>query len=300
MAMMPKGEPRSVSDPLAEPYDEMIRAATRDGFSPPTGRLDFNKPAGEGGGYVKIGDRWYRSAGNGQANVLVPADNPSYSPAELAQRREAVERALFDASQPMAGVASGFAALVGASSEARDVARVIGAAADTALSFGASRTPPAPRAARSGQVSPPPEVRPGIRYGELNAKGQATGVNATITESMIGTGTKANRRLYPPGWSGNGTLHNESRGHLYANILGGSGGETRNMVTLTQYPMNSPWMRDFEVSMARKVRNGEIVEYFGIPLYGNGPAPAAILLTAHGSKSGTSAKVIGNPAGRRK
>lgn len=300
MATMPKGEPRSVPDPLGEQYDEMVRTAGRGGFSPPDRRLDFSKTPRGGGAYVKIDDRWYRSVDNGRANVLVPASDPRSSPLELAQRQQAAGRALFDASHTMAGAAAGLATMAGASPRVRDVARVVGAAADTALAFGTARAPPPPGSARSGQPAPPTQMRPSIRYGELNAKGQATGVNATLTASMLNTGTRANRRLTPPGWSGNGRTYNEARGHLNARQLGGSGDDMRNLVTLTQSPANSPWMQNFERSVARRVRDGEVVEYFATPLYGGRLPPSAIALTAHGARGGTSALVVGNPVGRRR
>src|SRR5262249_48487562 len=40
-----------------------------------------------------------------------------------------------------------------------------------------------------------------IEYGPLDALGRPTGVRATITEDMIGTGTAANPSITPPGWS---------------------------------------------------------------------------------------------------
>lgn len=299
MAKMPKGQPRSVPDPLAEQYAKMIEDASREGFSGPDRRLDFSDAPRGDGSLVKIGDNWYRSMDNGQAQVLVPVANPLFSPAELAQQQQGIRQALLDASYPIAGAASGVAALAGASPAARDLARMLGAAVDTTLSLGAARRPPAPRAVRA-EVVPPPQVRPSARYGELNAKGQAGGMNATLASPMLGTGTRANRRLTPPGWSGHGTNYNEGRGHLLAAGLGGSGRDMRNIVTLTQNPTNTPWMQDFERAVARRVQDGEVVEYSATPLYGDALRPSALLLTAHGSKNGTSAKVVSNTARRRK
>lgn len=299
MAKMPKGQPRSVPDPLGDPYDAMIRTVSQQGFSGPDRRLDFSAPPRGDGALSKIGDDWYRYVDNGQAQVLVPVANPRFSPAELAQQQQGARRAMFDASYPFAGAASGVAALAHASPAARDLARVLGAAVDTTLSFGAPRRPPAPRAVRT-QVVPPPQVRPSARFGELNAKGQATGMNATLTPPMLGAGTRASRSLIPPGWSGHGKDYNEARGHLLAAGLGGSGRDMRNIVTLTQDPVNTPRMRGFEQAVARRVRGGEVVEYSATPLYGDASRPSAVLLTAHGSTSGTSAKVISNQAGRRK
>lgn len=277
----------------------MIKDASREGFSGPDRRLDFSAPPRGDGALSKIGDDWYRYVDNGQAQVLVPVANPRFSPAELAQQQQGIRRALFDASYPIAGAASGVAAFVNASPATRDLARMLGATVDTTLSLGAARRPPAPGAVKAAVV-PPPQVRPSARYGEVNAKGQAGAMNATLASPMLGTGTRADRRLTPPGWSGHGRNHNEGRGHLLAANFGGSGRDMRNIVTLTQNPTNTPWMRDFEQGVARRLRGGEVVEYSATPLYGDGLRPSAVLLTAHGSKNGTSAKIISNKAKRRK
>jgi hypothetical protein len=60
-------------------------------------------------------------------------------------------------------------------------------------------------------------------------------------------------------------------------------------------------MQTFENGVARRVRSGEVVEYSAKPLYSRGVLPpSAILLTAHGSRDAPSARIINNPAGRRK
>lgn len=298
MARMPKGEPVSVPDPAGELYDEMVRRAQQDRFSPPDRRTDFSRTS-RGGSNVKIDGQWYRSMDNGRTNVLVPAGDLSLTPAELAQQQQAAREALFDANNTMAGVAVGLATLAGASLSGRRKARVAGAAVDAALMGAATRARSPAISATLPELSQS-QIRPSVRYGTLNTSGQATGVNATVTAPMLGTGTRANPKLSPPGWRGNGSFNNEARGHLYANNLGGSGDNIRNLVTQTQQPMNSPWMRDFELSVARRVRNGEVVEYFATPLYGKAQPPAAILLMAHGSRGKTSGVIVDNPAGRRK
>jgi hypothetical protein len=119
---------------------------------------------------------------------------------------------------------------------------------------------------------------------------------------MLGTGAAVNPRLRPPGWQGNGRHFNEARGHLLARSLGGAGGlEGRNFVTLTQKGANTPQMRDFERNVAQRVRAGEVVEYSVTPLYDHGALPpSAVLTTAYGSRRAPSARLIRNPAGRRK
>ena len=161
-------------------------------------------------------------------------------------------------------------------------------------------------AQRARQMTPPrsepdPEgfQRPNIRYGNLNGIGQASGVTATLTEPMLGTGTKANWRRTPPGWQGNGREYNEARGHLLAKRLGGSGGDVRNLVTLTHRGANTPQMQGFENNVARRVAGGEVVEYSATPMYDNGALPpSSVLVTAYGSRGMPSARFIPNPAGR--
>ncbi|MFD0391843.1 DNA/RNA non-specific endonuclease [Streptomyces nogalater] len=90
-------------------------------------------------------------------------------------------------------------------------------------------------------------------------------MHATITRDMIGQGTDANAALRPPGFV-HGTKHNQARGHMLAQILGGSGDTLDNLFTITQNPTNSPHMRDLELQIRDAVlgsddRPGEIVQY---------------------------------------
>jgi hypothetical protein len=166
--------------------------------------------------------------------------------------------------------------------------------------------PGVPRIRRRAQVEParfvsPSEPQDSLRYRQPNANGQARGASATITGSMLNTGTKSNRRLKPSGWQGHGRKYNEARAHLIANLLGGTGRDMANLVTMTQNGANTPQMRDFEMDVARRVRQGEVVEYSATPLYSPGTLPpSAILMTAYGSRGGPSAKVIQNPTAFRR
>ena len=138
----------------------------------------------------------------------------------------------------------------------------------------------------------------GINYGELDELGRPTGVNATITQDMIGTGTPANPEIIPPGWSGNGTVFNEARGHLIGAQLGGSGDVAENLVTLQQNPANSPIMRGFETSIRNAVENGEVVNYSATPIYnGTNLVPRGITLSGSGSGGFGLDVTILNPAG---
>lgn len=134
----------------------------------------------------------------------------------------------------------------------------------------------------------PPLARPSINasgnviLGELDDLGRPTGVVATITEDMIGTGSAANPAIRPPGFAGG--ANNHSRGHLLANIFGGSGTDARNLVTLFQRNANSPNMRHFENQVRSAIDGGEVVNFRVIPIYsGNSSIPAGVTMTARGS-----------------
>ncbi|MFE4674503.1 DNA/RNA non-specific endonuclease [Streptomyces sp. NPDC056723] len=51
-----------------------------------------------------------------------------------------------------------------------------------------------------------------------------------------------------------GTDHNQGRGHMLAQALGGSGGTLDNLFTITQNPKNSPHMRDLELQIRDAAR----------------------------------------------
>jgi len=253
---------------------------------------------------VAIGGQTYREYDNGRAKVLVPVDASQLSPAQLEERRRAVARVQFMTGSPLGAAAFGLASLARLSPGARDAALAAGGLADLTLGTVVPRATPARNSTppAQGQLAPSGWPRPNVNYRDLNAKEQATGVAATLTTPMLGTGARASRQLTPPGWQGNGNRYNEARGHLLAKSLGGAGGrESGNFVTLTQNGANSPQMRDFERALDRRVRGGEVVDYSITPLYDDGVLPPSlIVLTAHGSRGGPSARLIRNPAGRRK
>jgi hypothetical protein len=137
-----------------------------------------------------------------------------------------------------------------------------------------------------------------IDYGSLDALGRPTGVKATITRDMIGTGTAANPSIIPPGWSGNGAVHNEARGHLLARQLGGSGDVPANLVTLQQNPVNSPVMRGFENSVRAAVEGGQTVNYSSTPIYnGSNLVPRGVTLKGVGSGGFDMHVTVLNPPG---
>jgi hypothetical protein len=319
MARMPRGEPRSVPDVAGDQYDAMMReerwkrltadaaggklsfASDEASLRPSESLSDRMKRAPRPEPTVTIGGRTYRAVDNGRANVLVPVSDPQVSAAQLAERRRAVSRVAFMADSPLGSAAYDLATAMNTSPQVRDGALVAGGLADAAMSGGAFRSPPARNSPppQRAQAAPPTLPRSSIRLRELNEKGQARGVTSTITEPMLGTGTEASQRLRPPGWQGNGRDFNEARGHLLANSLGGSGEDMRNLVTLTQNPANSPYMRDFEGRVAQRVRDGEVIEYSALPIYRDGVLPpSSVLLTAYGSRGAPIARLVQNPAGR--
>ncbi len=234
-----RGGVKSRSDfEFVEPlYDAILRGEHRKnaplqpgaGVSPPLGFATSSYPeidAVRQGGplvrpQVRIGQQWYREENRGRANTLVPTAGPLISPETLAAHRRALDRVEFMADHPLGGAAYGIAAATGASPQARNAAMMVGSAIDT----GMQGVAPLGATVR-GPIAPPPQQPPlptlrrsAIRHGDLNARGQATGVTATVTEPMLGTGTKAARD--PLGWRAKSGLH---RGHLLARELGGLGG----------------------------------------------------------------------------
>jgi hypothetical protein len=313
LAQMPRGESRSVPDPDGEQYDEMLRrerlkraineAAAGDQSASagkpysvatdPNLRFLFEDPHPK----QPVGALDDRTL---DSRDIVHPRNPQLSSDELAARRQALDRVAVMAGNPLAAAAYGVAALIGASPQARDRALLAGGAADAlvmgAAPFGASR-PGGIAPTRAGLPVQQFDT-PAIRYRELNAEGQARGVNSTLSSPLLGTGTRAYWRRTPPGWQGE--KYNQARAHLQGRQLGGDGRDTRNLVTMTHHGANTPQMRDFENAIARRVAAGEVVQYSATPIYGGGvDPPAGVLLTAHGP-NGSSARYVHNPAGFRR
>lgn len=251
---------------------------------------------------VSIKGRLYEQVDNGGANVLIPyGDYPVAAPLNV-EAPAAVERVDLMLSSPIGGAAYGLSTLFGAPQNVRDAALMAGATADMALRFapgaGVSRNPPVAMELEAGALV---SQRPRIVNAGLNSKGQPGVGRATVVAKMLGTGTETNRRLKPAGWSGNGRIKNEARGHIIGSQLGGSGRVIENLMTLTQNPTNSSHMRLFENMVARLARNGDVVDYQVMPLYSDGYLPpSGVLMVAMGSKGSRAARVIQNPAGNPK
>lgn len=106
-----------------------------------------------------------------------------------------------------------------------------------------------------------------INYHSLDSLERATGADALLKQSMIGTGTSANSSIRPPGFISGKDPYGHSRGHLIGKQLGGSGDDERNIVTLYQTPVNSPYMTKYENQIRAALDKGETVRYRVTPIY---------------------------------
>jgi hypothetical protein len=140
------------------------------------------------------------------------------------------------------------------------------------------------------------------RYHALDPEGRATGMSSSISPEGLGDleGSSANGAIEPSGWSGNGTSFNEARGHLLANLLGGSGDLEENLVTLTQDPVNTPIMsNEIEGPVYNAVKAGETVQYNVRAIYAaeGQRAPMALQIDAFGNNGFSLSRRLINPAG---
>ncbi|MFB7240489.1 LamG-like jellyroll fold domain-containing protein [Streptomyces sp. NPDC056269] len=139
-----------------------------------------------------------------------------------------------------------------------------------------------------------------VRYRGLDDLGRPQGIDASVSPRMLDKGSEAGKTR-TPGWRGNGTSFNEARGHLLAGRLGGAGKgkyARRNLVTLTQDPVNSPLMRDLiEAPIYNAVKKGETVQYSVKPVYGGGnPIPIRLEFEAFGNRGFQLSGFLDNPA----
>lgn len=118
-----------------------------------------------------------------------------------------------------------------------------------------------------------------IKYGRLDSRGRATAANALITKNMIGKGTSANPNIRPAGFRSGRAGH--ARGHLIGRQLGGSGDTMKNLVTLYQNPVNTPYMTRYENEVRDVAESGTPVRYRVTPIYKKGQAmPVSIKMEA--------------------
>ena len=106
-----------------------------------------------------------------------------------------------------------------------------------------------------------------IKYHALDSLGRATGADALLTKKMINTGTSANSEIRPPGFVSGKAPYNHSRGHLIGRQMGGSGDDPRNLTTLYQNPVNTPYMTKYENMIRQALEDGQTVRYRVTPVY---------------------------------
>lgn len=106
-----------------------------------------------------------------------------------------------------------------------------------------------------------------IDYHSLDSLGRATGAEALLKPAMVNTGTSANKDIRPPGFISGLDPTNHSRGHLIGRQLGGSGDDARNLTTLYQTPVNTPFMTKYENQVRQALDKGETIRYRVTPVY---------------------------------
>lgn len=106
-----------------------------------------------------------------------------------------------------------------------------------------------------------------ISYHPLDSLSRATGADALLKPDMVNTGTPANKDIRPPGFVSGLAPTNHSRGHLIGRQLGGSGDDAKNLTTLYQTPVNTPFMTKYENQVRQALDRGETVRYRVTPVY---------------------------------
>ena len=104
-----------------------------------------------------------------------------------------------------------------------------------------------------------------ITYQSLDQLGRATEANALLKPEMVGTGSAANKDIRPKGFISGDANH--ARGHLIGRQLGGSGNDPRNLTTLYQNPVNTPFMTKYENQIRKALDQGETIRYRVQPIY---------------------------------
>ena len=108
-------------------------------------------------------------------------------------------------------------------------------------------------------------------YGNLDDWNRVTTMDAMVTPNMYDTGTDADSRILPTGWkkSEQNASNPEqlNRGHLLADVLGGSGEDWRNLVTLYRNA-NYPTMYFAAEDIVKSaIQHGSVVRYRVTPIF---------------------------------
>lgn len=100
-----------------------------------------------------------------------------------------------------------------------------------------------------------------IVYENLDNLKRPQGAYALLKKAMINTGTSANRDIRPVGFISGEKPYYHSRGHLIGRQLGGSGDEVKNLATLYQNPVNTPYMTKYENQVRAALEKGLTIFY---------------------------------------
>ncbi len=108
-------------------------------------------------------------------------------------------------------------------------------------------------------------------YGDLDDWNRVTTMDAMVTPNMYDTGTDADSRILPTGWKKSeqnaGNPEQLNRGHLLADVLGGSGEDWRNLVTLYRNA-NYPTMYFAAEDIVKEaIQHGSVVRYRVTPIF---------------------------------
>ena len=256
----------------------------------------------DGNNVISVGGQQYLGIDNGRANVLTPYTfATALNGVDPLQRQRDLNRLDALVNSPLGAGAYGAATLAGASPDARDRALAWGYAMDTALQ-GRLDTAIGPEISPAGPEGPVSEspLRWQNHYGTKDELDRATGVTAIVTPENRQGAKRTAPSLEPVGFdrARNQELK-QQRGHLLARGLGGIHNDTRNFAMLDN-STNGKSMQVFESELIRRVKGGEVMNYWVKPLYqGGNLLPNRIMLTAIGSRGFQGGIILDNPAARR-
>lgn len=108
-------------------------------------------------------------------------------------------------------------------------------------------------------------------YGDLDESNRVTTMDAMVTPNMYDTGTDADSRILPTGWKKSeqnaGKPEQLNRGHLLADVLGGSGEDWRNLVTLYRNANYPTMYFAAEDIVKTAIQHGSVVRYRVTPIF---------------------------------
>lgn len=108
-------------------------------------------------------------------------------------------------------------------------------------------------------------------YGNLDDWNRVTTMDAMVTPNMYDTGTDADSRILPTGWKKSeqnaGNPEQLNRGHLLADVLGGSGEDLRNLVTLYRNANYPTMYFAAEDIVKTAIQHGSVVRYRVTPIF---------------------------------